>query len=960
LLPILSIFIVLTVNVFRKYSSYLRLEYGLFDTIRFDERANGYARGEGASVLVLKHIEDAIRDGDTIRAVIRGSGVNQDGKTPGITLPSAQAQAALIRSTYQAAGLDFSETAYFEAHGTGTPAGDPLEIEAIRSTFGMINKDSDLPLYVGTVKPNIGHLEGCAGLAGILKTVLSLEAGVIPPNLNFEIPNPKLHLNESGLKIPTELTPWPHDGLRRASVNSFGYGGTNGHVILDDALHYLHLRGICGHTNTVTTNSTLPSSSASINMTASTPTTTSSTSNLDDIHLVKAPPPQQRMFIFSAPDQGAVERLMQAYSSFLTDAFEFGLSDETLGDLVYTLGNHRSIFQWRSAVIASSKKELLSQLASKAAKPNKAANPPKMVWIFTGQGAQWFAMGRELLVYDVYNYAILDADKYLTSIGADFSLYQELMASKEESRINNARISQPLCTALQIALVNLMRHWGLSPATVVGHSSGEIGAAYAMGALSAQDCLKVAFQRGRFSESIKSVAPHIRGSMMSVGLSEEEVIPYLESLEPSEIAIVACVNSPSNITLSGDTPTLEKLEGLLKEADVFARKLNVDIAYHSPHMKYVAEAYLDSIQVITVLEPLEGVIMYSSVTGLEILAPDLDPPYWVANMTSPVQFVKALNNVVFADRQYSRGFQSQPIDTVVEIGPHSALQGPLKQILISKGKYEGTRYLSMLHRGLDAALTSLETAAHLWSRGSNLNLLHLNSLGAKPAARKILPNLPLYPWNHLNRYWHSSAQENRRLFAKAPRLDWLGAPIEDFNPLAPCWKNRLRVSELPWLPHHSISNNIIFPGAGMICCALEAARQMADPSRVVETFELRDITIGRALLVPDSDRGVEILTCLKPRKTGMKQRDAPWFEYIFYSFQEDGNHIEHSSGLVKVEYKPHSVKEGDTENVAEYEDYKQDYQTALKECTVTISKEEFYTDCNARGIQFGMSPICPW
>lgn len=925
--------------------------------IRFDERANGYARGEGASVLLLKHIDDAIRDGDTIRAVIRGSGLNQDGKTPGITLPSPQSQAALIRSTYKNAGLVLTETAYFEAHGTGTPAGDPIEMEAISTTFGLIDRDPDRPLYVGTVKPNIGHLEGCAGLAAVLKTVLTLESGIIPPNLNFEIPNPKLRLKEWGVEVPTKCTPWPQDGLRRASVNCFGYGGTNAHIILDDAWHYLQLRGITGQTNTVitTTGSSLSSSTASLDMTSSTTTTASSVNTLNDSGLFKSTTPQQRMFVFSAPDQGAAERLMQEYSSFLKDEASENetIDEEILGDLAYTLGSHRSSFQWRSAVVATSVKDVVSKLESKVVKPSRAAEPPKMVWVFTGQGAQWFAMGRELFVYDIFRDNILDADQYLLSIGADFSVYQELMSSKETSRVDNARFSQPLCTALQIALVDLMHHWGLSPAAVAGHSSGEIAAAYAFGALSAHDCLKMAFQRGHFTEALKLAAPNINGSMMSVGLSEEAVLPYLKSIEPSEVLVVACVNSPSNITLSGDITALDRVEALLKSEDVFTRRLKVDNAYHSPHMSHTAGAYLTSLQGITVLEPKGNVRMYSSMTGSEVSATELGPAYWVANMVSKVKFTKALDHVFPSATQDN---QASRIDTVIEIGPHSALQGPLKQILAASGKLEITTYIPLLVRGQDAVTTSLQAAAKLWSRGSNLNLLHLNALPTKPPVLRFLPNLPSYPWNHANRYWFSSSQENTRLFAKTPRLDWLGARISDFNPLAPCWKNRLRVSELPWLQHHCISGNIIFPGAGMMCCALEAVRQMADPSRVVDTFEFRDVTMGRALLVPDSDRGVEIFTSLKPRKTGMRSREAPWYEYTFYSLQEDSGHNEHSSGLVKIEYKPSGdLIEGDTETIAEVEGHKQEYKAAIQECTVSMKREEIYARLFTHGMQFSKS-----
>ncbi|KIN02769.1 hypothetical protein OIDMADRAFT_144017 [Oidiodendron maius Zn] len=309
------------------------------------------------------------------------------------------------------------------------------------------------------------------------------------------------------------------------------------------------------------------------------------------------------------------------------------------------------------------------------------------------------------------------------------------MSSKEKSRVDSAKFSQLLCTALQIALVDLMHHWGLSPAAVVGHSSGEIGAAYAL------------------------------------GLSEEAIQPYLERLEPTEVAVVACINSPSNITLSGDITALEKVEALLKRANVFARRLKVDNAYHSPHMAYAADVYLASLQGITILEPRENVVIFSSVTGLQVSATELDPSYWVANMTLPVQFVKALNNVFSSAPQTNQAPRNRLIDIVIEIGPHSALQRPLKQILATSRKLESTEYLSILHRGQDAVTTSLKAAANLWSHGSNLNLLHENSLTIEPPVRKVLPNLPSYPWKHSNRYWFSSFQGNSHLFATAPRLD---------------------------------------------------------------------------------------------------------------------------------------------------------------------------------------------
>ena len=397
------------------------------------------------------------------------------GKTPGIVQPSSEAQASLIRSTYKAAGLDYSKTQYFEAHGTGTPVGDPLELGALGATLGTAKRQANQPLYVGSVKTNIGHLEGCAGLAGLLKTVLCLENAVIVPSLNYKTPNPRLRLEEWSLKVPTELTPWPTTGVRRASINSFGYGGSNAHCIIDDAYNYLKLRGLHGKTNSVS-ESTLAYPDSNEDTDSGHGTMSASPASESSDFFPSSTSRRPRLFVFSSHEQGTLQGLVKIYADYLGDKSvkDSIAANEFMANLAFTLGNRRTSFAWRISVAASTIPELTATLSERV-KANRAGKAPKTVFIFTGQGAQWHAMGRELLAYEIFRRTIEEADNHLTALGAEWSVLSELKAGEENSQISLAKYSQPLCVILQIALVNLLDRWGMKPAAVAGHSSGEIG-----------------------------------------------------------------------------------------------------------------------------------------------------------------------------------------------------------------------------------------------------------------------------------------------------------------------------------------------------------------------------------------------------------------------------------------------------------------------------------------------------
>jgi acyl transferase domain-containing protein len=357
----------------------------------FDHRALGYGRGEGVANIVLKPLQDALRDNDPIRAVIRTTGLNQDGRTNGITLPDPKAQEDLIRSCYQNAGLDPAHTPYVEAHGTGT-IGDQLEAGAISAVFSP-DRASDSPVYVASVKTNIGHTEATSGLAGIIKAVLALEKGLIPPSINFEKPHPEISLEKLKIKIPTSLEPWPSGSYRRASVNSFGYGGTNGHVILDHVSSYL------------------PQPKA--------------LSNGYEVGDSRGAEGRLRIFSFSANDEETVRKMLPTFVKYFRQKQEEDPRGEeaVLNNLAYTLAHRRSRFSWTATTPARTLQELVELVDSNKVIPSRRSEDIRLGFVFNGQGAQWYAMGRELIsAYPVFRNTVIAADKRMKRLGADWSI----------------------------------------------------------------------------------------------------------------------------------------------------------------------------------------------------------------------------------------------------------------------------------------------------------------------------------------------------------------------------------------------------------------------------------------------------------------------------------------------------------------------------------------------------------
>ncbi|KAI1456609.1 polyketide synthase [Annulohypoxylon moriforme] len=801
----------------------------------WDKDANGYARGDGVAAIVLKTLSSAIADGDHIECVIRETGVNQDGTTTGITMPSVTAQQALIERTYAKAGLDLhvfdDQPQIFEAHGTGTPAGDPIEAEAISRAFtgnGKPARSPDDPLFVGSFKTILGHTEGTAGIAAILKASLEIQHGQITPNLHFETLSPAVASFYGNLQIPKEVRPWPRlsNSPRRVSVNSFGFGGTNAHAILESYEAGPHRDE-------------------------------NATSHRRD--------PLFNPFLFSAASDRSLRANLQAFATYLVDH-----TSCSAHDLNYTLSQRRSAFLHRVAYPSSSLDDLRTQILSSledqdaliGAKATKSTNgsPPKILGIFTGQGAQYPRMGESLINNSPTASRIIeDLESHLLALpDADrptWSLRSELLASK--SRVHEAAISQPLCTAIQILIVDLLQLAKVKFDVVVGHSSGEIAAAYAAGYLTARDAILIAYYRGLHCKHASSPNKDVKGAMLAVGTSFEDAIELCEDdLFAGRISVAAC-NSSTSVTISGDEDAIDELEDVLEDEGKFHRRLRVDQAYHSSHMLPCAPPYVESLLRAGVKHqtPPESkkCLWYSSVCNGNLMDTGPGLEYWAENMVKPVLFNQALTTAL-ADHAN--------VDVVLEVGSHPALKGPASQSISEALKYE-VPYHGSLNRNIDAIQAMSKCLGFLWSNlgNSSLDLYAYEAAvaGTGEVPHTLVKGLPSYQWDHGTIHWQESRRSRRMRLSNHTFHQLLGDESPDSSPHHLIWKSVLKPSEIPWLEGHQVEGQIVFPAAGYVSTAIEAGKFLAT-GKEIRLIELSDFSIQQAITFEENNSAIEVLT----------------------------------------------------------------------------------------------------
>ena len=826
----------------------------------FDAKADGYAKAEGMNVVYLKRLDDAIRDGDPIRAIIRGTATNSDGRTPGIASPSAKAQSAAIKAAYSNAGIkNYNDTQYLECHGTGTPAGDPIEVRGAASVFAG-TRELGQDLVIGSIKSNIGHSEAAAGLSGLMKTVLALEHGTIPGNPTFITPNPDIDFVASRVRVTRTPIKWPATTLavRRASVNSFGFGGSNAHAILENSQ-------ITGHI----------SSYKQI--------TSDFFSDDDEDEETAAIDAASKVLVLSANDQGSLKSYIQSLSGHLINP----AVSVDIDDLVYTLSERRSHHYYRAYAVTKSS----SIDQDKLVFGQTAGSQPRIGFVFTGQGAQWSQMGLSLVKsLPLAKEVIQDLDRALQSLPdpPEWSLLSELTEERSAEALRQPEFSQPLVTALQLAILEVLKDWGINPQAVVGHSSGEIAAAAAAGLITPGEAIKIAYYRGQGAKRFPPTEPL---GMLAVGVSVETVQEYLKSSE-NKIQI-ACYNSPTSLTMSGTASALAELQKRLQLDGHFARMLLVDLAYHSDYMAPIGEVYEKML--LDTLEPSPNkpsARMYSSVTG-KVLKGSPDAAYWKSNMVSPVRFNQATKELLQ---------QPQGADFLIEIGPSNALSGPIAQIKKSlSGAPADATYTSALKRGAESVLALYDVAGQLFLAGGSVNLGKVNRVyeSKKPS---VIVDLPNYVWNHSQRYWHETQASKDWRFKKFIYHDLLGSKMNGTAWQAPIFQKTLKLADMPWLRDHQMGNQIIFPGAGYCAMAVEAVYQTSmvtkwdekEPERY--RYRFKDIRFLRALVL-EEDEAATYTLALTPARGGSTRE---WYEFRVCS-TKDTVYTEHCAGLVCVE-----------------------------------------------------------
>jgi acyl transferase domain-containing protein/aryl carrier-like protein len=822
----------------------------------FDASANGYARGEGAGIVLVKPLSRAQADGDSIYALIRGTAVTQDGHTTGITVPNGSAQEAAMRQAYRRAGILPSQIQYIEAHGTGTPVGDPIEARAIGKVLSEGRSD-DKPCIIGSVKTNIGHLEAAAGIAGVIKVALALTHRQIPPHLNLQNPNPDIPFEELHLRVPTTLEPWPQtDGPAMAGVNSFGFGGTNAHTVLEEA---------------------------------------------PPAQLVPSRPDDEEhptLLPLSARSAEALQALARSYQDFLAT------TSAPLSDIVYSAALRRTHHDHRLAIVARSKNEMIAQLEAFLAGQPRSSTPsgrvpqsgqPRLAFVCSGMGPQWWAMGRELLEKEpVFRASIERCDAEFQRY-ASWSLMDALLAPEEESQMDEAEVAQPANFALQVALAELLVSWGIKPEAYIGHSAGEIAAHYLAGALSFEDAVCVIYHRSRLQQRTSG-----QGRMLAVGMTMETLNQAVQ--DAGSGVSIAAINSPSAITLVGEAAILEDMARQLETFQVFHRFLNGKVPYHSHFMEPLREELLES---LANLHPQRATApLYSTVTGTRIDGRGVDAAYWWQNVRATVLFASALGQMI-----------QDGYNVFLELSPHPVLASSIKELLAQQ-EQEGI-VLPTLRRQEEDRVHLLSSLGTLYTLGFPISWKAL--IGSTGNQVK----LPLYPWQ-LKPYWTESVEsrDDRLLTLLHPLLG------QRMSPAYPTWELELSPRLLPYLVDHRIQGNVLLPGAAYAEIALAAAHEVFSEGE----YTLEELTFKKALFLPETS-DPKIQTVLNPQEARVD----------IYSYIPTG----------EARWTPHATVRLRRHQPGKPLNYRELRDSFTEHCTGQMSREEFYRQTQAMGFQYG-------
>lgn len=829
----------------------------------FDAAANGYARGEGAGIVILKRLSDAVRDGDRIYALIRGSGVNQDGRTPGITVPNGEQQVRLLESVYAQAGIDPGAVHYVEAHGTGTPVGDPIEANAL-GTFFSRNRPADQPCIVGSVKTNMGHLESAAGIAGLIKASLALKHRQIPPHLHFKASNPKIDFDALKLRVPMRLETWPdYPGKAYAGVNSFGFGGTNAHVVLEEY------------------------APAEIGRTAGAGVEWIS-DHADPI-----------LIPLSARSEEGLERV----AASIQDWIERESATTSFQDFVFNLACKRSHHEFRIGVAANGFADLSQQLKALAegelqetllkGRSAPADKPAKLCFVYTGNGPQWWAMGRELYrSQPVFRTAIDRCTKELAQY-ADWSLSKELSRGEADHRMGETQIAQPANFAIQYALSELWSSWGIEPDACIGHSTGEVGSFWKSGVLSFAEAIYLIYERSRLQQKTAG-----KGALVAVGLNRAEAESLAAEYEGR--VSVAGVNAPTAITLAGDNEAIAQIIERLGAEGVFCKQLRVNVPFHSPVMEEIRAEWQDK---LALLRPREASItLYAAATGVRAKGPELDAHYWWLNVRNPVYFQDCFNLAV-----------EDGCTVFVEIGPHPVLATSMQDCANASGR--SVSLFHSLYRNKNEPTAFTCALAGLYCAGIEPDF-------ARRYPRGLHLDLPLYPFAQ-ERCWAES-HENRRFRIGKDDHPLLGRRM---TTAVSTWETEINGYWNAFLPDHIIQSNVLFPAAGYLEQAAAAIKIITAGSH----FALEQIAFHKALFLPQ-DEDPKVRTVLDARHGR--------FLMASLSRREGESATIHAEGQFRQLQPPGQLPQTSIDRLR-------------RNCDITYSKAACYAELKSMGFEYG-------
>jgi acyl transferase domain-containing protein/acyl carrier protein len=843
----------------------------------FDSGANGYVRSEGAGLIVLKPLHRAIADGDPIYAVILGSAINQDGRSNGLMAPNPLAQEAVLREAYRNAKVSPGDVQYVEAHGTGTLLGDPIEAKALGKVLAS-DRPSGRPCAMGSVKTNIGHCEAAAGIAGLIKVALALEHSEIPASLHFREPNAHIPFDELPLRVQTKLGPWsPEVGVPLAGVSSFGFGGTNAHVVLQQAPQAQKEH---------------PESPAS-----------------KSCYLLP----------LSARSPEALHAVARSYQQFLAT------SEFPLHDICYTASVRRNHHDYRLAVAGNSPEQLIEGLeaflkgethASLSFGRRASASRRKLGFVFSGQGSQWFGMGRTLLHQGGVFRDVIERCELAFRLYTNWSLIAELTATDAaQSRLNEVDVIQPALFAIQIALAALWRSWGVEPHAVVGHSMGEVAAAYVAGALNLEDAARVICSRSRLVK--RTIG---QGAMASVELSIEEALAAIAGYE--DRVSIAVSTSPASSVLSGDPAALAEILEKLKGRDVFCRMVKVDFASHSPQMDPLRDELL---QALKELRPQPASLpIYSSVLDSVADGSELDAIYWARNLREPVLFSESIQRLLESGH-----------DIFLEISAHPVLLSGIQQGLHYSGREATT--LSSIRREEDEHTVMLRSLGALYASGYTVEWSRIY-----PGRGKCV-GLPSYPWQR-QRCWlesvlpHTDYQPEQISTAAGAKHSLLGRHFKSAEARgAEYWEGRLDKRALPFLDDHRIGGIAAVPASVYVEMAAAASRQALGS----QSIALTEVEFHRALFIPD-EAGPAMQVIVTPTADG-----AASFQIYSCAAAPNGqaakSWILHASGKVSTRHADESLQVPEAESLAKFQ----------LRCTERVSGTDYYRQLNENGIQYG-------